>query len=118
VVDVVLFLLDDEEEMSYSFTDAYTFDSVAEYFKSFFQIKLHNMSPPLSHDDFRKRVCGGCFLLTRKKEVRNITKSMLACLRLYQWEGYSLSNNALPTVLCGSCRLKLTRRKSVSALST
>ena len=76
------------------------------------------MTPPLSHADFRKHVCGVCFGLTEKKEVRNITQPMLVNLRLHQWEGYSLSNNALPTVLCGSCRLKLTRRTAVSFLFT
>ena len=87
------------------------------FFSYYFRL-LSTMTPPLSHADFRKHVCGVCFGLTEKKEVRNITQPMLVNLRLHQWEGYSLSNNALPTVLCGSCRLKLTRRTAVSFLFT
>jgi hypothetical protein len=76
------------------------------------------MPPPLGHEDFRKRVCGACFLPAKKQEVRDITKSMLEDLRLYHWEGYSLMNKALPTVICGSCRKKLSRRKHVSSCNS
>ena len=73
------------------------------------------MTPPLSHDEFRRRVCG-CFLHAGRKSVKNISQSILQDLQMYQWEEYSLGNNALPTVICGSCRLKLLKCKGVSSL--
>ena len=70
------------------------------------------MTPPLVHQDFRGRVCGVCFLLAGKN-ARRITNTVLQDLRMYQWEGYSLHNNALPTVVCCSCTNKLARCRGV-----
>merc|ERR1719186_1373133 len=56
----------------------------------------------------------GCFLHAGRKSVKNISQSILQDLQMYQWEEYSLGNNALPTVICGSCRLKLLKCKGKS----
>ena len=70
------------------------------------------MSPPLTHDEFRRRVCGVCWT-NKKKGIQLITPSILQDIRSCQYEEYSLSNNALPTVICTACRLKLSRSKKV-----
>ena len=70
------------------------------------------MSPPLTHDEFRRRVCGVCWT-PKKKGIQQITPSILQDIRACQYEEYSLSNNSLPTVICTACRLKMSRSKKV-----
>ena len=73
------------------------------------------MSPPLTHDEFRKRVCGLCWVI-KKNNTQNITLSVLQAIRDHQYEGYSLANNALPTVICNPCRKRLIKCKKVRYL--
>ena len=70
------------------------------------------MTSPLDHQELRGRVCGACFL-NAGKNSRKITSTILQDLRMYVWEGYSLVNNALPTVVCSSCQVKLRRCRGV-----
>ena len=73
------------------------------------------MSPPLTHDEFRKRVCGLCWVI-KKNNTQSITLPVLQAIRDHQYEGYSLANNALPTVICDPCRKRLIKCKKVRYL--
>ena len=58
-----------------------------------------DMSPPLSHSDFRSRVCGVC---TRKpKYVRPITSNLLELIKKWNQPNYDIS--VQPSVCCLSC---------------
>ena len=70
------------------------------------------MSPPLTHEEFRRKLCGVCWKPS-KKGIQQITVSTLQDIRKYQYDEYSLTNTALPVVVCSSCRLKLSRCKKV-----
>ena len=70
------------------------------------------MPPPLTHEVFRKRVCGVCWT-PKKKGTQEITQSILQDIRNHQYQEYSLTNPALSLVICASCRLKLSRCRKV-----
>ena len=73
------------------------------------------MTPPLSHEEFRSRVCGLCWL-SKKNSVRKITPDLQQKIRLYQYAEYDILNEALPTVICTSCRMQLLRCEKVDSL--
>ena len=68
--------------------------------------------PPLTHDEFRRRVCGVCWC-NKKKGTQTITATILQDIRTFQYSEYSLTNVALPSVVCAPCRLKLSICKKV-----
>ena len=57
------------------------------------------MPPPLTLEEFRQRVCGVCWVV-RSKGTQNILSTMLQNIGDFHFEGYSLNNKALPTVVC------------------
>ena len=69
------------------------------------------MSHPLTHDEFRSRVCGCCFT-SKKNTTRNINENILCDIKTYQWPEYDLNNLALPIVICDACRRKIQKAKA------
>ena len=57
-------------------------------------------------------VCGVCWC-NKKKGTQTITTTILQDIRTYQYSEYSLTNVALPSVVCTPCRLKLSRCRKV-----
>ena len=65
--------------------------------------------PPLTHDEFRRRVCGVCWCY-KKKGTQTFTATILQDIRTFQYSEYSLTNVAL---VCAPFRLKLSRCKKI-----
>ena len=70
------------------------------------------MPPPLTHEEFRKRVCGVCFV-NRNGDRRNINPGILKNIHNFIYPHYCVSNPAFPTVICNPCRKKLLREQKV-----
>ena len=68
--------------------------------------------PPLTHDEFRRRVCG-VYWCNKKKGTHTIPATILQNIRTFKYSKCSLTNVALPSVVCAPCRLKLSRCKKV-----
>ena len=67
---------------------------------------------PLSHDEFRERVCGVCWM-NKKAGRRKITDVILKDIQEYHYGNYSLNNLSLPTSICNQCRMKLVKCRQV-----
>ena len=55
----------------------------------------------LSHDEFRKLVCGIC--LRKEKHKQTISDEVLALIKKHCYQEYSLESEYLPLVACKSC---------------
>ena len=72
------------------------------------------MPPPLTHEEFRGKVCGVCWQ-NRKKDTRKISESILENIKTFVYPLYDLENFALPMAICNPCRLQLLKAKKVKS---
>ena len=67
-------------------------------------------SGPRNHMEARSCICGICF--TKGIELKNITPELESLIQKFVNSSFTLCNSGLPSVICGKCRLKLSRLKN------
>ena len=58
-------------------------------------------STPLSHEEFRRKVCGVC--LRKPKTHQNISPAVLHLIQKHHYTEYSLEDEFLPLICCMGC---------------
>jgi hypothetical protein len=67
------------------------------------------MSPPLSHEDARQRVCSGCSKKVTDINANRITPQICAWMKIFVHEAFDLNDPRFPCVICTQCKLLLYR---------
>lgn len=72
-------------------------------FQALFQIQMPTVA--LTHDEVLRKVCGVC--LRKPKNLRNISKNVLALIVKHHHSHYSVTSGDFPSVICPSCQRAL-----------